>query len=133
MDLKNIYIFSWLSDEELSYFEFIASKKFFKKWEIIIKEWDDCNDSAYIIESGSVDVFHKGEKLATINEWDIFWEIALIINEPRLATIIAGEDTKTLVFQKNDFLMLYKKSGNYEEIKERILHRIKNSFYGIKE
>lgn len=133
MDLKNIYIFGWLNEEELSYFEFISKEKIFKKWEIIIKEWDDCNDSAYIIESGSVEVFHKGEKLSTIGEWDIFWEIALIVNEPRLATVIASEDTKVLVFQKEDFLMLYKKSGNYEEIKEKILHRIKNTFYWVKE
>lgn len=133
MDLKNIYIFGWLSDEEIQYFDAIAKRQFFKKWETIINEWDACNDIAYLIESGSVDIFYKGEKVSTILEWSIFWEIALIVNEPRSATVIASEDTKVLEFHRNDFIMLYKKSWNFEEIRQKIFQRIKKNFYWVKE
>ncbi|MCK9272283.1 cyclic nucleotide-binding domain-containing protein [Candidatus Gracilibacteria bacterium] len=133
MDLKNIYIFEGLSDEELSYFDTIAKKQSFKKGDFIISEGDKSNDNAYIIESGFVEVFHKGEKLATINEGDIFGEIALIVNEPRASSVIAGDDLKLLAFNRNDFVMLYKKSGNFEQIRNKIFQRIKKSFYGIKE
>ena len=133
MELKNIYIFEWLNDEEIQYFDTIAKRQFFKKWEIVINEWDACNDIAYIIEFWSVDVFYKGEKVSSIPEWGIFWEIALIINEPRSASIIAAQDLKVLEFHRNDFIMLYKKSWNFEEIRNKILSRIKKNFYWVKE
>jgi CRP-like cAMP-binding protein len=46
--------------------------------------------------------------------------------------VIAYEDSEILVLSKEDFLMLYQKSGQYQDIKDRILERIKNNFYGIK-
>ena len=133
MELKNIYIFEWLNDEELSYFDTIAKKQSFKKGDIIINEWDSSNENAYIIESWFVEVFHKWNKLATINEWDIFWEIALIINEPRQSSIIAWDDLKVLAFNRNDFIMLYKKSWNFDKIRNKIFTRIKKSFYWVKD
>lgn len=133
MDKKYIYIFEGLSKEEISYFVMMSETQFFKKWDMIIKQWDKSNDKAYIIESGRVEVKIDWEQIAQIWAWEIFWEIALIINEPRTASVIAMENTEVLVLDKSDFLALYQKSGNFQQIKDRILERIKNNFYGIKE
>lgn len=133
MQNENIYIFEGLSKEEVSYFVLMSETQFFKKGEMIIKEKDKSNNKAYIIESGRVEVIKDDEKVAEIWTWEIFWEIALIINEPRTASVVALENTEVLVLDKDDFIMLYQKSGNFQHIKDRILERIKNNFYGIKE
>lgn len=133
MSKENIYIFEWLSKEEVSYFILMSESAKFRKWETIMKEWDASDDKAYIIESWSVDVFRDWDKIATIGAWDIFWEIALIMNEPRTATVKANEDTEVIVLLKDDFLMLYQKSSQYQELKDKIFDRIKNNFYWIKQ
>jgi len=133
MQNENIYIFEGLSKEEVSYFVLMSETQFFKKGEMIIREWDKSNNKAYIIESGRVEVIKDDEKVAEIWTWEIFWEIALIINEPRTASVVALENTEVLVLDKDDFIMLYQKSGNFQHIKDRILGRITNNFYGIKE
>ncbi|EKE27339.1 MAG: Sensor protein [uncultured bacterium (gcode 4)] len=133
MAKDNIYIFEGLSKEEISYFILMSETQYFKKWDKIIVEWDTSNNKAYIIEKWSVEVHKDWEKIATLWEWEIFWEIALIINEPRTATVMAKDDIEALVLNKDDFIMLYQKSWQYQEIKDRILERIRNNFYGIKE
>jgi len=133
MQNEKIYIFEGLSKEEISYFVMMSETQFFKKGEMIIKQWDSSNDKAYIIESWRVEVIKDEEQIAQIWVWEIFWEIALIINEKRTASVVAMENTEVLVLDKTDFLVLYQKSGNFQHIKDRILERIKNNFYGIKE
>jgi len=133
MQNEKIYIFEGLSKEEISYFVMMSETQFFKKGEMIIKQWDSSNDKAYIIESWRVEVRKDWEQIAQIWVWEIFWEIALIINEKRTASVVAMENTEVLVLDKTDFLVLYQKSGNFQHIKDRILERIKNNFYGIKE
>ncbi len=132
MELKNLYLFEWLSDEEISYFRLIMWVHEFKAWETIISEWDKSNNLAYIIESWLVDVFRNWERVASLWEWELFWEIALITNEPRTATVVTNKDSKVFSFLKNDFLFLYERSGKINEIKEKILNRIKDNFYWIR-
>lgn len=130
---EELYIFEWLSNEEISYFTLMSEIQVYKKWDKIISEWDASNDKAYIIESWSVEIFKAWERIAGLWKWELFWEIALIVNEARTATVIASEQAEVLVLRKDDFLMLYQKSGQYQIIKDKILERIKNNFYGIKE
>lgn len=98
----------------------------------IILEWAFSDNRAYLIESGGVDVFRKDAKVDSLHSGDIFGEMALIADEPRSATIIANIDTEVLVFNKDEFLMLCKKSGLYDDIKWKILGRVKDNFYGNK-
>lgn len=133
MSKEKLYIFEWLTKEEVSYFTLMSEVELFKKWDRIISEWDASNDRAYIIEEWSVDIFKKWEKIASLWKWELFWEIALIVNEPRTASVIANDNTEVLVLRKDDFLMLYQKSWQYQMIKDKILERIKNNFYWIKE
>ncbi len=132
MEKESLYIFEWLSKEEVSYFTLMSEIEVFKAWDVIIAEWKESNDRAYIIEAWSVEVSKAWEKIATLWKWELFGEIALIVNEARTATVKATEHTEVLVLRKDDFLMLYQKSGQYQVIKDKILERIKNNFYGIK-
>lgn len=133
MSKEKLYIFEWLTKEEVSYFTLMSEMELYKKWDKIISEWDVSNDRAYIIEEWWVDIFKKWEKIANLGKWELFWEIALIVNEPRTASVIANDKTEVLVLRKDDFLMLYQKSWQYQMIKDKILERIKNNFYWIKE
>jgi CRP-like cAMP-binding protein len=81
-----------------------------------------------LIESGSVDVYRHGEKVSTLHSGDIFGEMALITNEPRSAKIITNAPSEILIFNKDEFIMLYKQSEFYEDIKKKILARVKENF-----
>ena len=71
-------------------------------------------------------------KIDSLHVGDIFGEMALIADESRSATVTANTDTEVLVFNKDEFLMLCKKSGIYEDIKRKILQRVKENFYNDK-
>jgi eukaryotic-like serine/threonine-protein kinase len=63
--------------------------------------------STYIIVSGKMQVYKgsgsKKVELGTIGEGDIVGELALIINEPRTASVVALENTEALVLNKDLF------------------------------
>ena len=133
MSKENVYIFEGLSREEVSYFILMSETRHYKIWDVIIKEDEKSDDRAYIIEKWNVEVSKDWERIAHLWDWELFGEIALIMNESRTASVTALDDVEVLVLLKDDFIMLYQKSGQYQEIKDKILERIKNNFYGIKE
>lgn len=124
-----LYIFDGLSDREIAYFIMMSETIYEKSGEIIINEGDASDDRAYFIESGSVDIYRSGEKIATLGSGDLFGELALITNEPRTATVKVSKNVELLAFSKDEFLMLYQKSDLYESIKFKILGRVKENFY----
>lgn len=130
---QGLYIFEGLTQKEIAYFIMMSETLHFRKGETIMSEGDVSDNRAYMIESGSVDVYRQGSKLATLHTGDIFGEMALITNEPRSAQVVSNTDTEVLAFNKDEFLMLYKQSDLYEEIKRKILMRLKGNFYSDKE
>lgn len=75
----------------------------FRSGDLIIKEGDH-GDRAYMIQSGSCRAFRlvdgQQETLATMNAGDAFGEMALLLDEPRAASVEAVEDTTVLVLDK---------------------------------
>ena len=75
----------------------------FRKGDLIITEGDR-GDRAYMIQSGSCRAFRvvdgQQETLATMNAGDAFGEMALLLDEPRAASVEAVEDTTVLVLDK---------------------------------
>lgn len=104
----------------------------FDAGQTIMSEGDVSDDRAYLIESGSVDVYRQDVKIATMNAGDVFGEMALITNDPRSAQVVANSPTEVLALNRDEFLMLYKQSGLYEDIKKKILMRVKENFYSDK-
>ena len=82
----------------------------YKKNAIILGSGEQ-SDSIYLIKTGRVRAFRDSDEgrqitLNTIDEGEIFGELAAISNEPRVATIETLEDTTTLIISQAQFLEL---------------------------
>jgi serine/threonine-protein kinase len=79
-------------------------RKVFGKGQLIIRE-GDVGDSAYMILSGTCRVFRtvggQQETLGTSAAGDVFGEMALLLDEPRAASVEAIDDTVVLVLGKD--------------------------------
>lgn len=87
-------------------------KEYYKKGAKIISE-GTLSDCAYIIDSGSAEVsktFGNGEEqvIGTLQENDIFGEMALIDSLPRSANVVALEDCVVTVMPQDIFNSLSK-------------------------
>lgn len=121
--IEHIYLFEWFEKVFLESILINSVFKNYSKWDIIIQEWEK-SDNAYIIISWIVWVFKDNKNINTIFEWDIFWEISLITNEPRTASIIAQTDIEVLVLSKENLLKIINTLPNWDKIKTTILNRI---------
>ncbi|HET9955228.1 MAG TPA: protein kinase [Polyangiaceae bacterium] len=78
-------------------------RKFFLPGACIIRE-GDVGDAAYMIVSGTCRAFRqvgdKVEPLATMNAGDVFGEMALLMDEPRAASVEAVSAVTVLVLDK---------------------------------
>jgi len=105
--LKEITLFSYFSDEEISALAKIVHKKIFPKNTIIFSQGDD-PDSLYVVLKGNVWILlnniHGKELVLNIHEeGDYFGEMALIDDEPRSATAMTKEEVQVLVISNHDF------------------------------
>jgi len=121
--LEKLYIFEWFDSALLNEIEKKWEIIKFKTGDIIIKEWERA-DSAYILISWIVKVSKNWKEISNIFEGDIFWEIALVTNEPRTATISAQDDVEVLKIDKKTLISIIKHIPNWEIIKNTILNRI---------
>ncbi len=123
--IDELYIFDGFSKEEITYFLLMSQTQHRKKWERVLTIGDISNGCAYYINSGKVRILQWGEEIAIIWTGSFFWEIALITDEPRTATVEILEDAELQVFLKDDFLTLVKQSAHGKQIREEIMRRIK--------
>jgi CRP-like cAMP-binding protein len=105
--IKNIPLFSELSDDEIEQIERIIIKKSFAKDQIVLFEEDTAN-YMYIIYTGKVRVVKHSsegrEQIITIHKRnDFFGEMALLDGKTAPATIIAHEDAVIGLLSKSDF------------------------------
>ncbi|HEX9297039.1 MAG TPA: serine/threonine-protein kinase [Polyangiaceae bacterium] len=79
-------------------------RRTFDTGSIIIRE-GDAGDAAYMIVSGRCRAFRtvgdRQETLATMTAGDVFGEMALLLDEPRAATVEALENVTVLVLDKH--------------------------------
>ena len=107
--LKNIPLFRSLSEEQhksiighitMQYFP--AHYKLFEKGVL--------GNAMYIIKSGVVRIANEATELATLKENDFFGEMALIENEPRMASAETLSDSEIFVLNREDFAALMQSS-----------------------
>lgn len=67
-------------------------------------------DAFYIVVNGHVDVVRDGVKLKAYQAGDYFGERALILDEPRMADVVASTDVDLLAIDRDDFLPLLRGS-----------------------
>lgn len=102
-----------------------AERQNFASGETIIQQGDYPNSTGYIIEEGSVDVLVNDTPTAKLTSWDIFWEIALLNEEPRSASIVAESDVTTIVITQG---MLFEMINNDDNsINKEIMRRMEEN------
>lgn len=75
---------------------------------ILLKEGDklfsqgDQGDSAYMIVYGHLDVLVDDKKKGAMRDGELFGELALLLNQKRSATIIAGTATELISISKDN-------------------------------
>ncbi len=102
-DLK---IFADLEKEVIDDIIKHAKVEYYQAGEIIILQNDESNGKWYIIKSWEVKVEINSMQVALLWIWDIFWEIALLNDEARTATVTAITDVETIIISIDDIMEL---------------------------
>jgi len=122
--IKDIKLFEWIDLEYINMIIDNSRRLELGSGEVIINQWDISNWSAYIIQEWSVRVEIDNNEVNIINEWEIFWEIALITDEPRVASIITETNVVLLKIDKELLHTIIKKFKNWKDVQEVLMKRI---------
>ena len=93
--LKQIPIFSRLSDEEANRLAAFATETSVAEGQILMKQ-GDYSTELIAIEEGSADVIQDGERIASLKDGDLIGEMGLIEREPRNADVIATSPMRVI-------------------------------------
>ena len=93
--LKQIPIFSRLSDEEANRLAAFATETSVAEGQILMKQ-GDYSTELIAIEEGSADVIQDGQKIASLKDGDLIGEMGLIEREPRNADVIATSPMRVM-------------------------------------
>ncbi len=96
----------------------LLDRRCFSSGQIIFKEGQPGN-SAYIVQSGTVELSRGGIPFAQLRENAIFGEMALIDGEPRMATAAAKDDVVVIVLPKS---LVDRKLEGIDPFVSRLLH-----------
>lgn len=124
-EVYELKIFNWLEKNIID--EIIKNSKIetFSPWEIIVLQWENSNWKWYIIKSWEVEVEIWWKKVAKLWSWEIFWEIALLNEEQRTATIKAIWDVETIILSQDS---LFEMINNWNEsINKDIMTRLEEN------
>lgn len=111
--LRCLPLFSKLNPSKLKLLAFSSTYLTFEAGEELFQEGDPA-DGAYIIDEGEVEVLIAldGRQIivGTLHRQDLFGEMAIILNQPRTATIRAATPLKVLKIDASVFLRLVTES-----------------------
>jgi len=96
--------------------------EFFEKWRQIISQWDSSNGKWYIIKNWEVSVLLNNIEIAVLKSWDIFWEIAVLSEEERTASVVANTDIECYIITQEDIIFIAENYSNM--INKEIIDRI---------
>ena len=101
-ELKKINLFNDTSENKLIDICTMMKKEKFSKGETIFSE-GEMGNKLYLIKKGKVKAFKNKKFIRELCEGNCFGEVALLINEPRTATVIAETDVSCFSLTKDDF------------------------------
>jgi len=134
--LRNVQLFSSLSDEELDEVRQKIELKKFRKSEVILYE-ESTNQVMYIILQGKVKVIQSTEDgkeviLAIHQSGEFFGEMSLIDSKTIPAIVVAMEDSVVAIISKGEFYSLLYAQGKVFDMLLRILcSRLRGSWERI--
>lgn len=128
--LKNLKIFAWIDESVVIKLLEQCEEASFKAWDTIFVEWEASNWKWYIIKNGNVDIKIKWIKIAELNQGDIFWEIALLNEEERTATVVATSDLEVIVLSIDNLIEMINNDANTinKEILRRMEENLENAY-----
>jgi CRP/FNR family transcriptional regulator, cyclic AMP receptor protein len=93
--LKEIPIFSHLSDEEAKRLAAFATETSVAEGQILMKQ-GDYSTELIGIQEGTADVIRDGKKIASLKQGDLIGEMGLLEREPRNADVIATSPMRVM-------------------------------------
>lgn len=114
--LKGFRIFEDVDESTVSGILSRSRVRHFPAGTTVLAEHDACNDEAYVIMGGAVEVSIAGDAFTVLRKGSLFGEYALIAGGERTATIRALEPTECLVLDENACLEISHQSGLINEI-----------------
>lgn len=118
-------IFHWFDKEIVDSIINNCEQREYSNWELIIVEWENSNWEWYILKRWKVAILIWWKKIAELNPGDIFWEIALLNEEERTATVSAISDLEVIVLNLTDLINIINNDGN--NINKIIIDRIEEN------
>ena len=73
----------------------------------------EVGDALYIVVEGQIDIYVSGQLLETLGPGDILGEMALIDDQPRMATAVARTDCLLTQVSKTHFLTLVQRNPRF--------------------
>jgi len=125
---ENIYslkIFHWFNREIVDSIINNCEQRKYSNWELIIIEWENSNWEWYILKRWKVAISIWWKRIEELNPWDIFWEIALLNEEERTATVSAITDLEVIVLNLGDLINIINNDAN--NINKIIIERIEEN------
>ncbi len=103
--LEGVEIFAQSDVDDVAAVAQLAREQHFRAGELIYDEGDP-GDALYVIVSGEVEAFRKGERVLTLRAREAFGDVSLLDGAPRPTKNVAKLDTSVLVIDRRDFLDL---------------------------
>ncbi len=84
----------------------------FKKGDYVFREGDP-GQEMFVIRNGSVDILVGQKKVITLEQDEVFGEMALVDHQPRSATVIAASDCELVPIDERHFHFLVTQTPNF--------------------
>lgn len=124
-NLYDLKIFEWIDKEVIDSILSNSKEIKYEKWSIIILEWEESNWEWYILKEWNVEVKINWTIVASLWDWEIFWEIALLNEENRTATVTAISNVVLIVLNLQNFIHMINNDTN--KINKEIIRRIEEN------
>lgn len=128
-EFRDLKIFHGIDDATLGSIIKNSKIKTFQTGETILRQSEPSNGEWYIIRKGSVQVEINGNTITQLKSGDIFWEIALLNEEERTATITAIAPLEVIVISQDTILDIINNGNDTinRDIMDRIEENLKNN------
>ncbi len=127
--IYNLAIFKWIERETVESIIINCEEENFAKWELIMIQWAESNWKWYIIKDWTVKILIDWNKIVDLSAGNIVWEIALLNEEARTATVEATSNTTMIVLTLDDLIDMINSDENNinKEIMRRIEENLENN------
>jgi len=124
-NIYNLGIFRWIDNDVVDDIILNCSEESYSDGNVILYEWDPSNGKGYILHSGRVSISIGGQKIAELSEGDIFWEMALLNEESRTASVVAEWDITVIIISIENLIEMINNDSN--KINKEIIRRIEEN------